>query len=126
LDVSAEVNTQGTAIPVGQDLEIPSRLCGFYSTEGVLLPWHRQVFSIVTSDLEEHARIWAAFVGLPSGMQKARAEAQTGCDPSAVAYGVPHLLEKFLVLGEHRYVGEESKVVARFHAIQMSAEIAGQ
>src|SRR5579864_8404630 len=118
------MNTQCTAIPVGQDLEIPSRLCGLHSTEGVLLPWHRQVFSVVASNLEENSRIWTALVGLSSGMQKARAEAQTGRDPLAVAHGVPHLLENFLVLGEHGDVGKQSKVVACFYAIQMSAKIA--
>src|SRR5579864_4894053 len=120
------MNTQCTAIPVGQDLEIPSRLCGLHSTEGVLLPWHRQVFSVVTSNLEENARIWTALVGLSSGMQEARAEAQTRRDPPAVAYRVPHLLEQFLMLGEHGDVGKQSKVVAGFHAIQMSANIADQ
>ena len=120
------MNPQRTAIPVGQDLEVPACLCGLHSTEGVLLPWYRQVFSVVTSNLEENSRIWTALVGLSSGMQKARAEAQTGRDPPAVAYRVPHLLEKFLMLGEHGDVGKQSKVVAGFYAIQMRAKIADQ
>src|SRR5262249_39476355 len=85
LDVLAEVDAEGAAIAFAKHLEVASRLRRLDRPEGVLLPWHLHVGRIIAGDLQEHAAVRPALVRLAGRMQEARAEAQAGGNPLAVA-----------------------------------------
>jgi len=75
-DVRAEVSAQGPPVTVQQNLEIPSRLRRLDDAECVFLIRHGQVESVVARDLEEHARVRSALIGLAGRVQETRSELQ--------------------------------------------------
>jgi len=91
--------------------------------ESVPLPWHGQIFGIVTSNLKKNAAIGAALIGLPSGMQEARAKAEACGDAPFVAHGVTDRLERGFVRVIHLDETEQSEVIAGFEAAQMRPQI---
>ncbi len=56
-----------------------------------LLAGYRQILVVVGGDLQEHAAVGAALVGLSGGMQEARAEFGAGRDMAFVAHRQAHL-----------------------------------
>ena len=56
---------------------------------------------VVAGDLQKDAAVRSAFVGLPGGVQKARAEAEHGGDFLGVADGEAHFLQRVFVGGVH-------------------------
>src|ERR1700675_409203 len=74
-DVRSEMDAQGAAAALGQDVEIATRLRRLHDTESVFLARHRQILAIIAGDLQEDAGIRAALVGLPGRVQEPRPEA---------------------------------------------------
>src|SRR6266446_3298524 len=101
LHVRPQVRPQRAAFAFGQNLEITARLRSLHHTESIFLARHRQIVRVVAGNLEEHARIRAALVSLPGGMQKARAEADAGGHFLSVANRHTHLLQYGVVLRVH-------------------------
>src|SRR5579863_98240 len=95
------MNSQSAATAFGQDLEITARLSRLDHTKRVLLAGHGKISSVVTSDLQKDSGIWPAFVSLPGGMQKTRAEFHAGGNMLLVPKRVAHLLQCCVVPGIH-------------------------
>ena len=70
------MDAKRAAAALGEDLEIAAGLRRFDDAEGVFLARNRQVACVVAGDLQEHAGVRAALVGLPGRVQEARAEAE--------------------------------------------------
>jgi len=81
------MNPERAAVSFGEHLKIPACLCSFHHSESVFLAGHPEVGCIVACELEEHAGIGASLVCLAGGVQKTRAETQTGCHTFSVANG---------------------------------------
>ena len=62
--ICREMDSQRTPLPFGEDIEIPSRLCRFHCAESEFTAGNRKVERIVAGDLQEYARVRAAFVSL--------------------------------------------------------------
>src|SRR5579871_142278 len=88
-----QMHSQRTPFAIGQYLKVSPSLSRLYGSECVLLSWHRQINSIVARDLQEHASVRTAFVGLSSGMQETRAKAQAGCNVLAITHSMAHGLQ---------------------------------
>src|ERR1700758_3848068 len=88
------MDTQGSAIALGQDLEIAAGLGGFYNTKRILLAGHREIGLVVAGDLEEDSGVGAAFVRLAGGMQEAWAESETRGHAFLVANGSANILQR--------------------------------
>src|SRR4029453_16166519 len=112
-DVRAEVSAQGAPVTVQQNLEIPSRLRRLDDAECVFLIRHGQVESVVARDLEEHARVRSALIGLAGRVQETRSELQARRDVPGVPGAVAYRLQLPLVRLGHLDVCQERKVVAR-------------
>src|SRR5689334_8657423 len=100
------MNSERPAASIGKHLEVTTSLGGFYNAEAVLLPGHRQVVRVITSDLKKDAAVRPAFVGLPGRVQEARAEAETGRNLLRVANRVADFLQDGFVRGIHFHVSE--------------------
>ena len=57
-------------------MEVAARLRRLHDAESVLASRHGNVLRVVARDLEEDSAVGPAFVGLPGGVQEARAEAE--------------------------------------------------
>src|SRR5580704_6158881 len=84
-DVRAEMDAQEAPVAFGQHFEVAARLRRLDDAKGVFLIRHLQIGGVIAGDLQEHAAIWAAFVGLPGRMQEPRPKAKTGGDVLAIA-----------------------------------------
>ena len=125
-DVAAEMHAQRAAVAIGEDLKIAAGLRCFYDAECVFLVWHRQIRSIVASDLQKHAGIWSALVCLSGRMQKPRAEAETSCDMFFLAHRVANGLQLHLVRVIHFDVAEHREIIAGVNPRKMRAQIADE
>ena len=85
-DLGAEMETQHPAPALGQHFEIAPGFRRLDDAEGVFLAGNREIVGVVAGDLQEDAAVGPALVGLPGGMQKARAEPKAGRDALAVAH----------------------------------------
>src|SRR5260370_25433124 len=100
------MDAQGTAATFGKHSKIAAGWRRLHHTEGVLLSGHRQILSIVASNLQEDAAIGAALVALSGGLHEARAEAEYHGHLFLVAHPVAHALQDFFVFVVHRNVAE--------------------
>jgi len=71
-EILRQMDAKQASVPVDQNLEIAPGLRGLYNTERIRLLWHRKILRILTGDLQEDSRIWAALVCLASAVQEAR------------------------------------------------------
>jgi hypothetical protein len=122
--ITAEMNAQGPPVAVGEDLEIPASLGRFHDAERIFLAGHGKIGSIVAGDLQEDAGIRAAFIGLPGGMEKSRAEAEAGGNTLLVANGVAKRLQLPFVRIVPLDVAKDGEIIAGTDAAQMRAQIA--
>src|SRR5712664_1107174 len=116
LQILTQVDAQCAAAAFGENREVAPGLRGFHDPESVFLPGYRRILGIVASDLQKNAAIGAAFVGLSSGVQEARAKAEDGGHLLLVAHGVPNTLQRLFIRGIHRYVAQDCEIVARVQA----------
>src|SRR5258708_21258864 len=106
------MDAQGAAAAFGKNGEISTGLRSFHHTEGVFLSGDRQILGIIASDLQENAAIGTALVGLPGGMQEARAKAQNRGHFFLVADRMPDALQYFFVSRIHCDVPKDPKIIA--------------
>ena len=96
----------------GQNGKVAARLRRFHDAERVLLSWDGEIVCFVTRNLEKHAAVGSAFVGLSRGMQESRPESEAGGHLFAVANRVAQRLQQRFVLGFHLHVSQNREVVA--------------
>jgi len=56
--------SQCTAATFSQYLEISTSLRGLHYSESIFLARDWKIYGVIACDLQEYARVWAAFVGL--------------------------------------------------------------
>src|SRR2546421_7953667 len=98
---------QRAAPTFAEHCKISACLRSFYNSERVFLMRHRQVVSIVASDLEKHSTVWTAFVSLAGRVKKARAKAQAGRNLLCISHDFAHSLQRGLVRLVHLKVCEQ-------------------
>jgi hypothetical protein len=113
------MDAQDTPVAFDQHLEVAARSRRLDNTESVFLTRYLDIGRIVASDLQEHAGVRAALVGLPGGMQEPRSEAEAGGDALAVADQDADILERFAVACVAFDVGEEPAIVAFSDSLEM-------
>src|SRR5258708_1852313 len=119
LQILPQVHTQCAAAAFGKNREVAAGLCGFHDPEGVFLPGYRKILGIVASDLQKTAAMGTAFVGLSSGVQEARAKAETGGYFFLIPHGVPDRLQRLFIRGIHRDIAEDCEIVTRRQSREM-------
>src|SRR6266403_1928515 len=92
-EIALEMHAQGAPAALGQNVEIAAGLRRLDNAEARLLAGYREIVGIVRCDLQEHAAVGAAFIGLSGGMQERRAEFGAGRKVVAVAHRKPHVLQ---------------------------------
>ena len=125
-----EMDTQRAPTALHQHLEIAARLRRLHHAEAVGMAGHVDIGRIVAGDLQEHAGIRPAFVGLPGRMLEAGSEAEAGGGVGSVANARAHRGQRLRVRLVALNVGQQRHVVARLcagvHAAKMALQIAGQ
>ena len=106
------MDAQHAPVALGQHLEIAARLRRLDDAEGVFLARHREIVGVVAGDLQEHAAVRPALVGLPGRMQEARPEAEAGGDALAVADQDADVLQRVAMLLVALDIGEQRAIVA--------------
>ena len=122
-DMWAEMHAQHPPIAFGQHLEIATGFRRLDDTEGVFLVRHLEIGGIVAGDLQEHAGVRAALVGLPRRMQEPRPEAEAGGDALAVADQDADILERLSMVLVAFDIGEERAIIAFSNTREMCREI---
>src|SRR5262245_53897059 len=74
-NVLSKMQAQRATAARHEDLEIAARLRGLHHTKRIALPRHRQIDGIITRDLQKHAAVRPALVGLPRRVQEPWTEA---------------------------------------------------
>ena len=90
---------QRAASALGQYCEISAGLRRFDDAKSIFLSGDGKIRCVVACNLQEHAAVWAAFIGLPRGMQKARAKAEARRGAQPVADQPAHMLQRLAVRG---------------------------
>jgi hypothetical protein len=116
------MHAKRAAAALGQHIEVATRLRRLHDTKCRSVSRNRQIVRILARDLQKHASVWSALVGLAGRMEKARAKADAGCHMTPVADGKAHLLQHVRVRPVARHVGEEGGVVAGPRAAEMRFE----
>src|SRR6185437_4452524 len=124
--VFAEMDAKSAAIAFGKDGEITAGLRRFHDTKGVFPAGNGQIHSVVASDLQKHTAVWAAFVSLSRGMQKARAETETSGDALAIANDMADFLQRAFIRIIHLDVREHSEVIVDLEAAEMRADMGAE
>ena len=122
-DMGAEMHAQHPPVALGQHLEIAARFRRLDDTESVFLVRHLEIGGVVAGDLQEHAGVRAALVGLPGRMQEARPEAEAGGDALAVADQDADVLQRVAMVLVAFDIGEQRAIVAVPNAPEMRREI---
>src|SRR5665213_1443206 len=124
------MDAQCAATPFHQHLKVAARLRRFHHAEAVGMAGHVDISRIVASDLQEHAGIGAALVGLAGRMLKAGSEAEASGGMSPVANARAHRGQRLRVGLVALDVRQQRHVVTRFYAgvraPEMTLKIAGQ
>src|SRR5579864_9183755 len=120
------MHTQRSPFAIGQHLKVSTGLRRLYGSECVLLPRNRQIDSIVAGNLQEHASVRAAFIGLSGGMQETRAKAQAGCNVLTIAHGMAHGLQCFFMRTVHLDESQQGHVIARIELAEMRPQKASE
>ena len=122
-DMRAEMHAQHPPVALGQHLEIAARFRRLDDAEGVFLIRHLEIGGIVAGDLQEHAGVRAALVGLPGRMKEPRPEAEAGGDALAVADQDADILKRVAMVLVAFDIGEERAIVAVSNSREMRREI---
>src|SRR5229473_6804903 len=120
------MHAKGASPALSKYSEIAAGLCSFDDTEGVLLVGNGKIDGVVAGDLQEDAGIGSAFVGLASGMQKARTKSKNRRDLLLVPHAVANGLQNSIVLGIHGDVAEQSEIVSLANAREVSFQDLGK
>ena len=123
------MDAQRAAAAFDQDVEVATGLRRLDHAEAVGMAGHVDIGRIVAGDLQEHAGVRPALVGLPGRMLETRPEAEAGGGAGFVADTRAHPGQRLCVRLVALDVGEQRHIVARFcpavHAAEMTLQIAG-
>src|SRR5260370_12337454 len=119
----AEMHAQHTPAALGQHLEVAARLRRLDDGEGEFLPGDRKVVGILAGDLQEHAGVWTALVGLPGRMEEGRSKAEAGGDPLAIADHAPDVLQCIMMLLVAFDIGKKRAIISGLDPLQVRREI---
>ena len=75
-------------------------------------PGTGEILGVVGGDLQEHAAVGPALVGLAGRMQEARPEFGAGRDMLLVAHRQPHLLQRVDMIAVALDIGQQRNIVA--------------
>ena len=114
------MDAQRAPAALSQHVEIAARLRRLDDTKRVFLPRDRQILGIVAGDLQKHAAIRPALIGLTGRMQKARTKADAGRRSSAVADYAAQTLHHFDMGRVAFDVSEQSRIISGADAGEMS------
>ncbi len=112
-----------TPVALGQHLEVAARLRRLDDTERIFLIRHLQIGGIVAGDLQEHAGVRPALVGLARRMKEPRPEAEASGDALAVADQDADILECVAMLLVAFDIGEERAIIPFSNSLEMRREI---
>src|SRR5262249_12979572 len=113
------MHPQCATFALGEYLEIPASLRCFDGSKGIFLVRNRQIHRIVAGDLQKHAAVRTAFIGLPGRMQEARTKAQAGSYTLTVTHRETDTLQLAFVFAVHLDVSEQSHIVTGTQLSQM-------
>ncbi len=119
LQITLDMCPQRAPAALQQHTEIAAGLRGFDHAETRAVRRNRQILGVVRRDLQKHAAVRPAFVGLPGGMQETRAEFETGRDMAPVAHREPRFLQGRSIGIVTRDVGQHGDVFAGSDAAEM-------
>src|SRR5262249_25673276 len=119
-DVRPEMYPKRASSALSQHLEITARLGGFDDAERVFLPRHRQINRVVTCDLQKHAGVRPAFVGLAGGVKEPRAKADARGHVIRIAHASAERLQDRRMALVHLDVRNQRKIIARVQTLEMS------
>ena len=94
-------------------------MCRLDDAETRLLAGHLEIPVLVGRDLQEHAVVWPALVGLSGRMQEARAELGAGSEMLLVTHRMPHLLQRVDMRTVALDIGQQRDIVAAAGAREM-------
>src|SRR5690242_21897432 len=94
----ANVYTQCAPLAQHQHLEIAPRLRRLDNAETVFAARDRDIGRRIAGDLQKHAGVWPALVGLTGRVQETRTEPEAGCNFLAVADHRTDVLQRAQVL----------------------------
>ncbi len=120
--MGAEMHAKHPPIALGQHLEIATCFRRLDDTEGVFLVRYLEIGGIVAGDLQEHAGIRAAFVGLSRRMKEPRSKSEAGGDAFAVADQDADILKSVAMLLVAFDIGEERAIIAVSNSREMCRE----
>ena len=120
--IALEMYAQRAPAALQQHIEIAAGLRRFHHAKTRAVRRDRQILGVVRGDLQKHAAVRPAFVGLAGRMQKARAEFETSRDMAAVAHRQPRLLQGRGIGVVARDIGQHGKIVAGADAAEMRLE----
>src|SRR5882724_2350699 len=111
-EVALEMNPQRPSSAFGEHVEIAACRRCLDDTKTRLLARHRQIPGVIGGDLQEHAAVRTALVGLAGRMQETRAEFGAGGDVALVAHRRTHFVQdadRAAVAGD---IGQQRHIVA--------------
>ena len=117
--IALQMHPQRAPAAFGQHVEIAARLRRLDDTERRLLAGHRQILRVIGGDLQEHAAVGPALVGLSGRMQEARSELGAGRDATPFAHFQPHVLKQVDVIRLALDIGEQRDVIVGIDAGEM-------
>jgi hypothetical protein len=130
--VGAEMQAQDAPPALAEHLEVALCLRRLDGAETVLMPRqppqppqppHIEIGGVVAGDVQKHAGVRAALIGLTGRMEKARSEAETGGDPLAVADHDADRLQRFAVKRIALDISEERAIVPGPQPLEVRREI---
>ena len=89
----AEMDAERPAAALGEHREVAARLRRLDDAEGVRCPGTARSRGVVAGDLQEHARVRSALVGLAGRVQEARPEAEQVATWARSRIAVPDVLQ---------------------------------
>ena len=119
IDIARQVHTQKTPAALGEHVEIAARLRRLDDAEAVGLTRHRHILGGFVGDLQEHAAVRPAFVGLPGRMQEARTEADAGRGTGTIADHSAHALQRLDMRRVAVDIGEQRDIAAGIGPAEM-------
>lgn len=124
------MDAKRAATAFDQDVEVTAGLRRLDNAEAVGMARHFDVDWIVACNLQKHAGVRAALIGLPRRMLETRPKAKAGGSAGFVADTRAHPGQCLRIRLVALDVGQQRDIVARFcpavHTAEMTPQVAGQ
>src|SRR6185437_5879463 len=107
-----EMNAQGAAAALDQNIKITARLRRLHHAEAISVAGHIEIGRVIARDLQEDPGVGPAFVCLAGRMQETRAEAKTSAGACAVPQARASGSQLFRMCLVALDVGQQGDVIA--------------